>query len=85
MGEGSFGEVFKVRSKEDGKLYAVKRSHQKFRGQLDRQQKLTEVEKHEHLPPHENCVRFHRAWEEKQRLYIQTELCEMRCVCVHQM
>ena len=29
-------QVFKVRSKEDGKLYAVKRSRQRFRGELDR-------------------------------------------------
>lgn len=78
LGQGSFGEVFKVRSREDGKLYAVKKSRQRFRGKLDRRQKLTEVEKHERLPPHPNCVRFHRAWEERQCLYIQTELCDMK-------
>jgi membrane-associated tyrosine/threonine-specific cdc2-inhibitory kinase len=39
--------------------------------------KLEEVLKHEELPPHPNCVRFYRAWEEKERLYIQIELCEM--------
>ncbi|KAL5480049.1 hypothetical protein EMCRGX_G023667 [Ephydatia muelleri] len=77
LGEGSFGEVFKVRSKEDGQLYAVKRSRQRFRGDLDRKQKLAEVEKHENLPPHPNCVSFLRAWEERQHLYIQTELCKM--------
>ena len=43
-----------------------------------RRQKLDEVEKHETLPPHPNCVQFHRAWEERQHLYIQTELCQMR-------
>jgi len=43
-----------------------------------RRQKLEEVEKHETLPPHPNCVQFHRAWEERQHLYIQTELCQMR-------
>ena len=31
-----FVQVFKVRSKEDGQLYAVKRSRQRFRGDLDR-------------------------------------------------
>ena len=40
--------------------------------------KLEEVAKHEELPPHPNFVKFYRAWEEKQRLYIQTELCQMR-------
>ena len=38
---------------------------------------MDEVSKHEMLPEHENCVRFYKAWEERQRLYIQTELCEM--------
>ena len=36
LGEGSFGEVFKVKSKEDGRLYAIKRSRQRFRGDIDR-------------------------------------------------
>ena len=29
-------QVFKVRSREDGRLYAVKRSRQRFRGEWDR-------------------------------------------------
>ena len=77
LGMGSFGEVYKVRCKEDGKLYAVKRSHERFRGESDRRRKLEEVAKHETLPPHPNCVTFYRAWEERQRLYIQTELCKI--------
>lgn len=77
IGMGSFGEVYKVKCKEDGKLYAVKRSHERFRGECDRRRKLEEVAKHETLPPHPNCVTFYRAWEERQRLYIQTELCKI--------
>ncbi|KAM5228248.1 membrane-associated tyrosine- and threonine-specific cdc2-inhibitory kinase isoform 3-T3 [Ctenodactylus gundi] len=42
LGHGSFGEVFKVRSKEDGRLYAVKRSMSPFRGPKDRARKLAE-------------------------------------------
>ncbi|KAK2186669.1 hypothetical protein NP493_192g03061 [Ridgeia piscesae] len=75
LGVGSFGEVFKVRSKEDGRYYAVKRSRERFRGECDRRRKLEEVAKHEELPRHPNCVGFVKAWEEKQHLYIQTELC----------
>jgi len=45
---------------------------------LNRRRKLEEVAKHETLPPHPNCVTFYRAWEERQRLYIQTELCKIR-------
>lgn len=80
LGEGSFGEVYSVRSKEDGRMYAVKKSRQQFRGQWDRKRKLAEVEKHERLPQHPNCIQFHKAWEEREKLYIQTELCQMRYV-----
>lgn len=68
--------MFKVRFKEDGKFYAIKKSRERFKGEVDRSQKLQEVAKHEHLPEHPNLVKFYKAWEEKQRLYIQTELCE---------
>ncbi|KAK3103230.1 hypothetical protein FSP39_017607 [Pinctada imbricata] len=77
IGAGSFGEVFKVKSKEDGKLYAVKKSRDRFRGESDRKRRFEEVAKHETLPHHQNCVKFYRAWEERQYLYIQTELCRM--------
>ncbi|RWS08077.1 membrane-associated tyrosine- and threonine-specific cdc2-inhibitory kinase-like protein [Dinothrombium tinctorium] len=76
IGSGSFGDVFRVRSKEDGMFYAVKKSRERFKGKSDRQRKLEEVAKHEQLPKHLNLVRFYKAWEEKQYLYIQTELCK---------
>eukprot|EP00058_Branchiostoma_floridae_P020304 XP_002605794.1 hypothetical protein BRAFLDRAFT_121900 [Branchiostoma floridae] len=76
LGEGSFGEVFKVRSKEDGKLYAVKRSRERFRGEYDRKRKIGEAYRLEKLRRHPNCVQFYKAWEERQHLYIQTELCQ---------
>ena len=37
--------------------------------------RLEEVRKHERLPPHRHCVAFHGAWEERDHLYLQTELC----------
>lgn len=76
LGKGSFGEVFKMKNKDDQKLYAVKKSLEKFKSVADRNRKLEEVNKHEKLPVHRNCVRFVRAWEEKDTLYIQTELCQ---------
>ena len=36
LGTGSFGEVYRVRSKEDGRIYACKKSIRKFRGESDR-------------------------------------------------
>ncbi|XP_041466995.1 membrane-associated tyrosine- and threonine-specific cdc2-inhibitory kinase-like [Lytechinus variegatus] len=77
LGAGSFGEVFKVQSKEDGGYYAVKRSRDRFRGESDKRRKLEEVKKHESLSKHPNCVEFYKAWAERGHLYIQTELCKM--------
>ncbi|KAI8783447.1 Protein kinase membrane associated tyrosine threonine 1 [Biomphalaria glabrata] len=76
IGYGSFGEVFKCKSKEDGIYYAVKKSREPFKGQSDRKRKMEEVAKHETLLPHPNCIRFYKAWEERGHLYIQTELCK---------
>lgn len=64
-----------MRSKDDGKLYAVKCSLEIYRNAADRREKLQEVQKHELLPPHPNLIHFVKAWEERGRLYIQTELC----------
>ncbi|VFV19480.1 membrane-associated tyrosine-and [Lynx pardinus] len=75
LGHGSYGEVFKVRSKEDGRLYAVKRSMSPFRGPKDRARKLAEVGGHEKVGQHPCCVRLEQAWEEGGILYLQTELC----------
>ncbi|GMT32019.1 hypothetical protein PFISCL1PPCAC_23316, partial [Pristionchus fissidentatus] len=75
LGEGSFGEVFQAKSREDAIVYAVKRAIEPYRSSSDRALKLREVQKHEELTPHPNLVYFHKAWEERGRLYIQTELC----------
>ncbi|XP_076062050.1 membrane-associated tyrosine- and threonine-specific cdc2-inhibitory kinase-like isoform X2 [Oratosquilla oratoria] len=76
LGAGSFGEVYRVRSKEDGRLYACKKTLLRFRGESDRRRRMEEVQKHENLPKHPNCVQFFRAWEEKQHLYMLMEVCQ---------
>lgn len=76
VGEGSFGEVFKVKSKIDGCLYAVKKSKEHFRGENYRQQQLEEVRRYEQFSEHENCVKLYQAWEQEDRLYMQMELCK---------
>jgi len=76
IGSGCFGNVYRVKSKEDGKQYAVKIAREVYRGEGDRISKLEEVRKHQVLLPHSNCVHFYQSWEEKGRLYQQFELCE---------
>lgn len=76
VGEGSFGEVFKVKSKVDGCLYAVKKSKEYFRGENYRQKRLEEVRRYEQFSEHENCVKLYQAWEQDDRLFMQMELCK---------
>ncbi|XP_051272619.1 membrane-associated tyrosine- and threonine-specific cdc2-inhibitory kinase [Dicentrarchus labrax] len=75
LGRGSFGEVYKVQSTEDGLQYAVKRSAHRFRGNSERNRSVREARNHERLCPHPHILNFVAAWEECGRLYIQTELC----------
>ncbi|XP_058824287.1 membrane-associated tyrosine- and threonine-specific cdc2-inhibitory kinase [Topomyia yanbarensis] len=76
VGEGSFGEVFKVKSKLDGCFYAVKKSKEYFRGENYRHERLEEVRRYEQFSEHENCVKLYQAWEQEDRLYMQMELCK---------
>jgi membrane-associated tyrosine/threonine-specific cdc2-inhibitory kinase len=76
IGEGSFGEVYKVRSLEDGCLYAIKKSKEYFRGENYRHERLEEVRRIEEFSDHEHCVRLYKAWEQEDRLYMQMELCK---------
>ncbi|KAK5964648.1 Protein kinase domain-containing protein, partial [Trichostrongylus colubriformis] len=75
LGKGSFGEALEVKSLEDGKRYAIKRALHTFESCGNRRRKLHEAIMHESIPSHPNIVRFEKAWEERGRLYIQTELC----------
>ncbi|VDM57787.1 unnamed protein product [Angiostrongylus costaricensis] len=73
--KGVFGEAVEVESLEDGQHYAIKRALRTFESSTSRQNKLREVLVHESIPHHTNILRLEKAWEERGRLYIQTELC----------
>eukprot|EP00529_Nitzschia_sp_RCC80_P007591 CAMPEP_0113450154 /NCGR_PEP_ID=MMETSP0014_2-20120614/5676_1 /TAXON_ID=2857 /ORGANISM="Nitzschia sp." /LENGTH=1277 /DNA_ID=CAMNT_0000341469 /DNA_START=205 /DNA_END=4039 /DNA_ORIENTATION=- /assembly_acc=CAM_ASM_000159 len=80
LGNGSFGNVFKVLSKVDGCMYAIKVAHRPAKGNADRDRMLKEVYALAALGNQSDTatfhiVRYHQAWLEDQRLYIQTELC----------
>jgi membrane-associated tyrosine- and threonine-specific cdc2-inhibitory kinase len=88
LGEGSFGEAFKVISNRDGNIYAVKKTKQKYIGVRDREQKLSEVYKSLKISNFRKtqpddafdfgkyCVKTYEAWEESGNLFIRSELCE---------
>ncbi|XP_034252367.1 membrane-associated tyrosine- and threonine-specific cdc2-inhibitory kinase isoform X2 [Thrips palmi] len=76
VGEGHFGKVYRVISKEDNKVYAVKVSKEIFHNEAERLKRSEEVRKHEMIPVHQNCVRLYNAWEEQGRLFLWLEFCQ---------
>jgi len=109
LGKGSFGTVYKVLSRLDGCMYAIKAAQRKAKGVADLDRMLKEVHACfdcfarllfapvivTHSAPSFfslqvyalaalsdqadtatfHIVRYHQAWMEDDRLYIQTELC----------
>ena len=80
IGSGSFGMVYKVTSRVDGCLYAVKTAKYPAKGKAERDRMLKEVFALAALSDLSetgsfHIVRYHQAWIEDNRLYIQTELC----------
>jgi len=82
LGTGTFGSVYSVRNRTDRRLYAIKAAKREARGAADRDRMLQEVYALAALSDKGSClgalyvVRYHQAWMEGRRLYIQTELCE---------
>jgi wee1-like protein kinase len=80
LGKGSFGTVYKVLSRLDGCMYAIKAAQRQAKGAADRDRMLKEVYALAALSDQADTanfhiVRYHQAWMEDDRLYIQTELC----------
>eukprot|EP00804_Cyclotella_cryptica_P020732 CCRYP_003505-RA/>CCRYP_003505-RA protein AED:0.26 eAED:0.26 QI:135/0.8/0.66/1/1/1/6/451/832 len=81
LGNGSFGCVYKVRNRMDRRMYAIKAAKREARGLSDRDRMLQEVFALAALSDDTTAaamhiVRYHQAWMEGNRLYIQTELCD---------
>lgn len=88
LGRGTFADVYKVRSRSDHRLYAVKRNRRQFRGKRDRDLALAEVQTMQRLQNVCNdedtdgttsyslyLLFFYRAWQEDGHFFSQTELC----------
>lgn len=78
LGKGEFSEAFIACKRQDaynGQMYAIKRG-KPFEGGRDRLRQLNEPLTLSKLTPHPNIIKMNDYWEENNRLYIQTELCE---------
>ena len=81
LGTGSFGSVYSVKHRTDQRLYAIKAAKREARGVTDRNRMMQEVYALASLSDKVcvssmHIVRYHQAWMEGNRLYIQTELCD---------
>jgi len=81
LGRGTSGEVYKVLSRLDGCLYAIKMSKSSIKGDTIRSGTLREVHALSSLSNRSDIgslyiVRYHQAWIEDSKLFFQTELCE---------
>lgn len=76
IGATKISEVFRVRHRHSGELFAVKRSRQRFKTKLQRERALREIKAVAALPAHSNIVGQYRAWQEAGHFYIQMDYCE---------
>lgn len=75
IGQTRTSEVFKVRNRHSGEIFAVKRSRRRFRSKLQRERCLREIRAVAALPPHQNIVGQYRAWQEGGHFYLQMDFC----------
>ena len=77
LGQGSFGRVFLVESNSDGLKYALKKIDTKFMAASERSAAAREGKILSTVASHENVVRYHNTWLEKEHtLCLLMELCE---------
>jgi serine/threonine protein kinase len=65
LGKGSFGVVYKARSRDTGHIFAVKKSTKRYRGERDRLRRLTEAKTAGTLGDNPHCLHYYGGWEEK--------------------
>lgn len=73
LGEGSFGEVYRMKERSTGTYYAIKM----LKSNVSEQLFLKEIENNELVGKHKNIVEFMMAWKQLNTMYIQFEYCDM--------
>lgn len=76
IGETKTSEVFRVKHRQTGEIFAVKRSRKRFRSKMQRERCLREIQAVAALPEHDNIVAQYRAWQEGGHFYIQMDYCD---------
>ena len=75
LGDGSFGDVYKMKDSNSSLYYAVKRIKHSGRIKHRNIQENTEVLNIRLLGDHLNLVRLHHVWEDHSYLFMQFDLC----------
>lgn len=76
LGSSKTSEVYKVRHRHTGELFAVKRCRHKFQTRHDRDRCMREIKAVSSLPGHPHIVGQYRAWQQEGHFYIQMDVCE---------
>jgi hypothetical protein len=78
LGSGQFADVFRVREKATGQVFAVKKSKRQFRSKKDRDWLLNEVRTMKILgtEPCSNVLQLVRAWQDNGFFFVQIDLAE---------
>lgn len=73
IGEGSFGRVFRARTRKEDEVYAIKR----IKSCVSYTDRYSEIYNYEKLGEHENIVHYFMSWEENSELYMKLEFCDI--------
>ncbi|KAJ3445113.1 membrane-associated tyrosine- and threonine-specific cdc2-inhibitory kinase [Anaeramoeba flamelloides] len=82
IGRGSFGTVYKAKSKKTGKLFAVKKTNQEYYSTGDRRRKINEIKKIYKLLYQGNEIssdyiaEIQESWEENGCVFTVMEFCD---------
>ena len=76
LGQGSYGKVILCKSKEDGKMFAIKEIKKHLLNSLEKQYEI-HIEKYCLVNlKHPNIIKFKKAFQDKSTLYFVLEYCK---------